>query len=232
MFSRDENKEGVFVLNGQIYSITDVIKIMQRHGIHLRQNHDGLFIDGERISSISDLNDNKCPLARTCEKRVALVEFLKLQKQNLPDNNFQQRLPDQYQIRDASNDHSFSRNEEPRRDFIKPNNHDLFEGNISDNSSSRDDAIDDIRKLFDGPDIFSNDDQYEEPFYSNDEFQDSRSSSRDRDYINNQNLDYNRNIEQPFCAECGFDLNPNWNTCPNCGYKIIKKNIASEKFHF
>ena len=71
--NENNNPDGIFVLNGQIFSVNDLINAMRRQGLRIHLTRGGLSIDGEQISSISSLEGNKCPLASTCEKRVALI---------------------------------------------------------------------------------------------------------------------------------------------------------------
>ena len=245
---RDEIKpEGVFVINDQIFSVTDLLSLMQRHGIRVKLNRDGLMIDGEYISSVANLDENRCPLATSCEKRVALVDFLKLQKSNTsyrPTNNSPVRdydAPQAYPTMSQNSDY-LERREEPRRDFIKANNHDLFDGNINNsNAGLFDEPEEPTRGLFDEPDMFSTPEvsrgnqNQDNQYFGNNDFGETRSLPQDRSY-SNDNQDYsvqNKSQIQPYCSECGFDLNPTWNSCPNCGNKVFRGNSSgNDKLFF
>jgi hypothetical protein len=246
----DANPKGVFVINDQIFSVTDLLSIMQRHGIRIKVNRDGLMIDGEYISSIANLEDDRCPLSTSCEKRVALVDFLKVQrsKESYRPMNSHTREYDAPQAYPTvtHNPEYLERKEEPRRDFIKPNNHDLFEGNINNsNADLFDEPEEPIMGLFDEPDIFSSPDVHrgnqsqDDQYYGNsnnnsNDYSDSRPLPRDRPYSSNdQEFGVHNRSQQPFCSECGFDLNPTWNSCPNCGYKVVRGNSNnSDKLFF
>ncbi|MHA1188218.1 MAG: zinc ribbon domain-containing protein, partial [Candidatus Heimdallarchaeota archaeon] len=100
-----------------------------------------------------------------------------------------------------------------------------------------------IMGLFDEPDIFSSpevqrrDSSQDDQFFdsNNDDYrEDSRSLPRDKPYsANNQDYGVHNRSQQPFCSECGFDMNPTWNSCPNCGHKIIRRNTNnSDKLFF
>ena len=153
----------------------------------------------------------------------------------------------------SQNSEYLERKEEPRRDFIKPNNHDLFEGNINNSRGLFDEPEEEpIMGLFDEPDIFSSPENqrssssHEEPLFgsnndygnsdysSNDFREDSRPVSRDRTYSSNdQDYRVQNRSQQPFCSECGFDMNPSWNICPNCGHKVVRRNSNnSDKLFF
>ncbi|MHA1366696.1 MAG: zinc ribbon domain-containing protein [Candidatus Heimdallarchaeota archaeon] len=231
-----------------IFSVTELLNLMQRHGIRVKVNRDGLMINGECISSVANFEDNRCPLATSCEKRVALVDFLKVQKSResyRPMNSHTQEYeaPEAYPTM-SQNSEYLERKEEPRRDFIKPNNHDLFEGNINNSRGLFDEPEEEpIMGLFDEPDIFSSpevqrrDSSQDDQFFdnNNDDYrEDSRPLPRDKPYsANNQDYGVHNRSQQPFCSECGFDMNPTWNSCPNCGHKIIRRNTNnSDKLFF
>ncbi|NHJ03372.1 MAG: hypothetical protein EAX90_00990 [Candidatus Heimdallarchaeota archaeon] len=239
MINNDNKPDGILVVNGQIFSASDLINIMRRHGIRIGMNREGLIIDGEQVVSISNLDDNKCPLAGTCEKRVALVEFLKLQKtQEIRSSQYEE---ERLNYSEASlfydnheNQNNDFRREEPRNDFIKPNNHDLFEGNISNQYGLFDEPpVVRDRGLFDEPPLFSEpeENQFEDSLYQ---------ESNDFEQKPNQNEDYyqekrqfnQHESQQPFCSECGFDLKSSWISCPNCGNRVIRKAISKEKNYF
>ncbi len=244
----DINQKGVFVVNDQIFSVTDLLNIMQRHGIRVKINRDGLMIDGEYISSVANLEENRCPLSTSCEKRTALVDFLKVQRSKesyrpMNSHSREYEAPEAYPTMSQNPEYP-ERKEEPRRDFIKPNNHDLFEGNINNSRGLFDEPEEEpIMGLFDEPDIFSSPEvQRSEPlqddqFYSsnNDDYrEDSRPLPRDKPYsANDQDYSVQNRSQQPFCSECGFDMNPTWNSCPNCGHKVIRRNTNnSDKLFF
>jgi len=244
----DINPKGVFVVNEQIFSVTELLNLMQRHGIRVKVNRDGLMINGECISSVANFEDNRCPLATSCEKRVALVDFLKVQKSResyRPMNSHTQEYeaPEAYPTM-SQNSEYLERKEEPRRDFIKPNNHDLFEGNINNSRGLFDEPEEEpIMGLFDEPDIFSSpevqrrDSSQDDQFFdsNNDDYrEDSQPLPQDKPYsANNQDYGVHNRSQQPFCSECGFDMNPTWNSCPNCGHKIIRRNTNnSDKLFF
>lgn len=236
----DNNPDGIFVINGQIFSAVELLNAMRRHGIHVRVGQNGLNIDGEQISSISNLDDNKCPLASTCDKRVALVEFLKLQRKHgnkISQEREQQIEPEPLQsLFDEAplfKNEQRNRKEDSRRDFIKANNHDLFDGNISSKPGLFDENINQERGLFDGPDLFTETEnsQFEDSFYKEGNHYEGRKSIQEDSFSQKRNLNF-QDKEQPFCAECGFDLKPNWVSCPNCGYRVIRKNVQNEKNYF
>ena len=242
MLNNDDNTDGIFVVNGQIFSATDLLDVMRRHGIRIRVSRDGLNVDGEQISSISHLDHDKCPLASTCEKRVALVEFLKLQKS-------QDRAPHRYddnsnyssyserdgfmQQDDQEDDYEFDRDTR-RSDFIRPNNHDLFEGNVSQQAGLFDEPSTPTRErgLFDEPDLFSDsrdERPFEETFYQDNSNQEERSFRQPDNFSRQTQQESN----QPFCSECGFDLKPNWVSCPNCGHRVLRhsRNVNKNQFY-
>lgn len=240
------NPDGIFVVNGQVFSINDLLNVMRRHGMRIRVNANGLYIDGEQINSITNFNDNKCPLAKTCEKRVALIEFLKLQKNQQQSKDYSQRdfsyesepqsfYQDTYEDSNDQDNYFEQKEDKPRRDFIRPNNHDLFEGNVEESRGLFDEPVTEARGLFDEPDLFSESEtsNFEDSFYKErPEHFDDRREPNDNPYRENtrDNRSFTRdNPEQPFCAECGFDLKPSWVSCPNCGYRIIRKKRPSER---
>lgn len=227
MFDRRENPDGIFVLNGQVFSVNDIIAIMRRHGISIRLNRDSLTVDGEQISSISNLDSNRCPLANSCEKLSSLMDFLKMQKQH----EFQERVSDQRAnieppyVHDSQQDYNdeYRREDSRRSDFIKPNNHDLFEGNVSNSRSLFDEPPQEQRGLFDEP-IFdnNNDDEssyLEDQVFGRSDYDDSE-YSREKQYFDRSYREESQ--EQLFCQKCGFDLNSNWNSCPRCGQRIAQ----------
>lgn len=251
MYRRDEpeKSDGIFVLNGQIFSVNDLINTMRRMGISIRLTRDGMTVDGEHINSITDLDGNKCPLAGNCEKRVALVDFLKLQKKRsavderpvVPPTAFEESLysypRDSYSTQQQSQ-HSRQdfRSEEPARDFIKPNNHDLFEGNVSGPQDLFEESRDEPSGLFDEPDFRSELEEklFEDSFfsrseYSDDDFsrekpqfdsRDTRDTRDSRGYFDNRD-DFNQRSEnQLYCKKCGYDLEQTWSTCPKCGSRV------------
>lgn len=230
----NNNPDGIFVLNGQIFSVNDLINAMRRQGLRIHLNRDGLSIDGEQITSISNFDENNCPLASTCEKRVALIDFLKLQKtQNVRENYHQanrfehESSPDIFGSNHEQEDFQMRR-ESPRRDFIKPNNHDLFEGNVSNSPGLFDEPVEEIRGLFDEPETK----QFEDSFY-HDDSSEEQSFSRDNIFSDHNRRGTPQTSEQPFCSECGFDLQSSWNTCPNCSHKITRRVGAQNKnYHF
>jgi len=237
----NNNPDGVFVLNGQIFSVNDLINAMRRQGLRIHLNRDGLSIDGEQIASISSFDENKCPLAGTCEKRVALIDFLKLQKtQNTREdyhreNRFDRESSPDIINRNYEQEDFQSRRENPRRDFIKPNNHDLFEGNVSNSPGLFDEPVEEIKGLFDEPDLFSEPEtkQFEDSFHRDDS-KEEKSFSRDDMFSDHSRRGLQQeNEQQPFCSECGFDLQPSWNTCPNCSCKITRRASQNSKnYHF
>ena len=241
MINNDEKPDGIMVINGQIFSASELITIMRRHGIRIGMNREGLIIDGEQVTSISNLDDNKCPLAGTCEKRVALVEFLKLQKnREIRDSHqFDESINYReaslfYDNNDEENHFDEFRREEPRNDYIKPNNHDLFEGNVSNQIGLFDPphTENENRGLFDEPPLFSEpkSNQYEDSFYQEDN--DFEQNQRQDDFYPERNQNQRQDTNQPFCSECGFDLKPNWVSCPNCGYRVVRKSGVKEKNYF
>ncbi len=241
LINNDTNSpDGIFVLNGQIFSVNDLINAMRRQGLRIHLNRDGLSIDGEQITSISSFDENKCPLASTCEKRVALVDFLKLQKtQNVREDYHQENRTEHEPSSDIfGGNHEQEdlqmRKENPRRDFIKPNNHDLFEGNVSNTPGLFDEPVDEIRGLFDEPDLFSEPEtkQFEDSLYRNDSLEE-KSFSRDDMFSDHSRRGSHQESEQPFCSECGFDLQSSWNTCPNCSHRINRRaGIKNKNYHF
>ncbi|NHK32825.1 MAG: zinc ribbon domain-containing protein [Asgard group archaeon] len=227
MFDRRENPDGIFVLNGQVFSVNDIIAVMRRHGIRIRLNRDGLTVDGEQISSISNLDSNRCPLANSCEKLSSLMDFLKMQKrQESQEKVYDQRssIEPPY-IHDSQQDYSddYRREDSRRSDFIKPNNHDLFEGNVTNSRGLFDEPPEEQRGLFDEPSFDNNNESsfFEDQVFSRSDFDDSDYSQenqyRDRSYRDEPQ-------EQIFCQKCGFDLNSNWNSCPRCGQRIAQNN--------
>ena len=239
MINNDSKPDGILVVNGQIFSASDLINIMRRHGIRIGLNREGLIINGEQVSSISNLDDNKCPLAGTCEKRVALVEFLKLQK--IREIETPQFREDNLNYSEASlfydnheNHNNDFRRDEPRNDFIKPNNHDLFEGNISNQRGLFDEPSErSNRGLFDEPPLFSDsgENHFEESLYR--ESNDFESKPiQNEDYYSENHQFQQQDSQQPFCSECGFDLQPSWVSCPNCGNRVIRRTNTNEKNYF
>ena len=232
------NPDGIFVLNGQIFSVNDLINAMRRQGLRIHLNRDGLTIDGEQITSISNLDENQCPLASTCEKRVALVEFLKLQKKQNSRDRYHQNHRIGYDsspdIFSEDEDEDFQlRREDSRRDFIKANNHDLFEGNVSNSPGLFDEPLEEGRGLFDEPDLFSEPEskQFEDSPYRENSFEE-KSFSRDDLFTEPKRQDSRQDTDQPFCPECGFDIQPSWNSCPNCSYKIIRRPVTKNKNYY
>jgi len=243
MLSRDDDSSsnGIFVLNGQIFSVNDLINAMRRQGINIRLNREGISIDNEYIPSITNLEGDRCPLAKICEKRIALVEFLKLQKsrQALHEYGDERRSPTYQQ--------SFTRNftpeESPSRessspDFIRPNNHDLFEGNVSDSRALFDEPLQSpSRGLFDEPDFTSGDTDlpFEDSLFERNNNFDS-SFSRDKERFSERFSDdshHTNNSSQLFCKKCGYDLQSNWKVCPSCGYRIERQESQrSEDYLF
>lgn len=234
------NPDGIFVLNGQIFSANDLINAMRKQGLRIHLTRDGLSIDGEQITSISSLDENQCPLAGTCEKRVALIEFLKLQKTQNAREGFHRENHFGYE----SSSNSFSRNseqedfqmrrEDSRRDFIKANNHDLFEGNVSNTPGLFDEPVEEVRGLFDEPDLFSEPEtnQFEDSF-NRDDSSEENSFSRDDLFSDQNKRGSHQHSDQPFCPECGFDVQSSWNTCPNCSHKIVRRAATKNKnYHF
>jgi predicted RNA-binding Zn-ribbon protein involved in translation (DUF1610 family) len=264
MINTDRHSDGIIVVNDQIFSVQDLLRAMHRLGINIRLTRDGLIVDGERISSISKLDDTSCPLAKTCEKRIALVEFLKLQqdrsrvqtKETTPSRDifshnspllFQENKNDYpYKQQDTKDslyqtsqrEHGIRR--DSNSDFIKPNNHDLFEGNVSEPDRSfpleeEEEEDNPLKGLFDEPDIYSNvgdnsNNDFEQRLFYDEQpiggqtFDDEESFLDNRDHYSDQ-----EETDKPFCSECGFDLEPNWNSCPNCGYKVIRSKRQSER---
>ena len=240
MFRRDDpnNSDGIFVLDGQIFSVNDLISTMRRMGISIRLSRDGLTIDGEHISSITNLDGNKCPLASNCDKRIALVEFLKLQKRQSVADNQQQQYSNRSSEYDQepmysspSRQHSRDEyhSEESSRDFIKPNNHDLFEGNIANSSPLFDEPQEETRGLFDEPEFQSKPEErlFEDSFFSRSESNFSRDKQHDsRGFQEDRNQ---RNMGQLYCKKCGYDLDSGWSICPKCGSRVpISTNNRSE----
>ncbi|MBD3192178.1 MAG: zinc-ribbon domain-containing protein [Candidatus Heimdallarchaeota archaeon] len=233
--------DGIFVLNGQIFSVNDLINIMRRHGIRISPAENGLLLEGERISSISAIEPNSCPLAQTCEKRMAIIEFLKLQKNQIhskrtvkfPDDYDSQFTQDEYPPSHPQTIASPKKQGDSRRgSFIRPNNHDLFEGNIDDGPGLFDEPIDeteDFSSLFEEPESFQEpsrrsdiethrhpEKEYSEQFFSREQNQE-QSSIR-------------RRADEPFCPSCGTDIDPSWNSCPHCGKQLKRsQNSRSDK---
>ncbi|MBK5114478.1 MAG: hypothetical protein KGD59_09110 [Candidatus Heimdallarchaeota archaeon] len=233
MINYEDNPDGIFVLNGQIFSVNDLISIMRRHGIRIHLNRDGLTIDGEQISSISNLNGNKCPLATACEKRVALVEFLKLQKtQDTRDDSYgyEPPLARPMQEREPLSEY---RKEPTRRDFIQPNNHDLFEGNISDSSKLYNEPEKVERPQFDDDDFFDDprESQFEDSLFQRKEYPQEKEYSREK-----QVYDYDdyktEELSNSYCKRCGYDLNSAWNSCPKCGQRVLVEKASNEDYLF
>ena len=48
----------------------------------------------------------------------------------------------------------------------------------------------------------------------------------------NDNFNDSRNNESNYCNKCGFDLNPNWNSCPNCGQRIVQRSNRNNNDYF
>ncbi len=235
MINNDDNAKGIFVLNGQMFSVNDLINVMRRHGLRIDMTRNGLAIDGEQITSISNLDGNKCPLAGTCEKRIALVEFLKLQKtQGTRDQNYDFIEPPYLQSSQQSSQYEY-RSKEPRNDFIKPNNHDLFEGNVSQSRGLFDEpeVETEMRGLFDEPDFYSDS---EEPLFEGSLFNENNNQNRDlprdRQFSNSSNYNETHTVENNYCNKCGFDLNPSWNSCPNCGQRITQRSNRNNNDYF
>ncbi|NHJ32835.1 MAG: zinc ribbon domain-containing protein [Asgard group archaeon] len=237
MINYEDNPDGIFVLNGQIFSVNDLISIMRRHGIRIHLNRNGLTVDGEQITSISNLDGNKCPLATACEKRVALVEFLKLQKsQDTRDTSYSRDDSYDYEpplARPMQKHDTLSeyRKEPTRRDFIQPNNHDLFEGNISDKPNFYDEPEREKRPQFD-------DDFYEDP--RDNQFEDSLFQSREypeKEYSREKKIyDYDdyktEELSNSYCKRCGYDVDSSWNSCPKCGQRILVERASNEDYLF
>jgi len=227
MFDRRDNPDGIFVLNGQVFSVNDLITAMRRHGIRIHLNRDGLSIAGEQISSISNLDGNRCPLANSCEKLSALMDFLKMQN----SQEFQERVYDHRDnieppyIHEQQQDYNdnYRRDDSRRSDFIKPNNHDLFEGNVSNSRDLFDDPPQEQRGLFDEPTFDNNDESsfFEDQVFGRNDYDDSE-YSREKHYIDRPYRDEPQ--EQLYCQKCGFDLNSNWNSCPRCGQRIAQNS--------
>lgn len=230
--------DGIFVLNGQIFSVDKLITIMRRHGIRISPSEDGLIIEGERISSLSNIGPNSCPLAQTCEKRIAITEFLKLQRKQHPSKRTTQSSDeygsplthDDYSSHQQSITPTKKPGDSHRGSFIKPNNHDLFEGNIEDGPGLFDEPIEeseDFSSLFDEPESFREanrrtdikSSQYPEKDYSEQFF------SREQ---TNGHSTVKRRTDEPFCPSCGTDIDPSWNSCPHCG-KPLKKGQNSRR---
>ncbi len=230
MINYEDNPEGIFVLNGQIFSVNDLISIMRRHGIRIHLNRNGLTIDGEQITSISNLDGNRCPLATACDKRVALVDFLKLQKTQVAqeEDNYDCEPPLARPMQERA-DSSDYRKEPSRRDFIQPNNHDLFEGNISEKSNFYEEPEREERPQFE-----------EESFYDNPrekQFEDSLFQSKqypEKEYSREKQI-HDYKTEEPsnsYCKRCGFDINSTWNSCPKCGQRILVEKANNDDYLF
>ena len=135
MINYEDNPDGIFVLNGQIFSVNDLINIMRRHGIRIHLNRNGLTVDGEQITSITNLDGNRCPLAPACEKRVALIEFLKIQKSQVTsysrDDSYEDYEPPLARPMQERDSYLEQKREPTRRDFIQPNNHEMLPSNKS-----------------------------------------------------------------------------------------------------
>jgi hypothetical protein len=234
MINYEDNPDGIFVLNGQIFSVNDLISIMRRHGIQIHLNRDGLTSDGEQISSISNLDGNKCPLATACEKRVALVEFLKLQKtqdtRGDDSYGYEPPLARPMQEREPLSEY---KKEPTRRDFIQPNNHDLFEGNISDSSKLYNEPEKVERPQFDDDDFFDDprESQFEDSLFQRKEYPQEKEYSREK-----QVYDYDdyktEELSNSYCKRCGYDLNSAWNSCPKCGQRVLVEKASNEDYLF
>jgi hypothetical protein len=230
------------VLNGQVFSVNDLIAVMRRHGIRIRLNRDGLSIDGEQITSISNLDGNKCPLAKSCDKLSALMDFLKLQKsQEFRERVYEHRdsieppyiQDSQQDYRDEYRDEyreDYRRDKQKRSDFIKPNNHDLFEGNVSNSRGLFDEPTpqetpSQVKGLFDDPTYGNDKDNslFENSIFRQGDYDES-DYSQDNQYQDRMYRDDSRVQDQLFCQKCGFDLDSNWNTCPRCGQRIVQNN--------
>ncbi len=236
MINYEDNPEGIFVLNGQIFSVNDLINIIRRHGIRIHLNRNGLTIDGEQITSISNLDGNKCPLASACEKRVALVEFLKLQKTQVTSDSrdtsfddYEPPLARPMQVRDSYSEH---KREPTRRDFIQPNNHDLFEGNISNRSSYYEEPERVERPQFEDDDFYEDprDTQFEDSLFQSKEYPE-KDFSREKQLYDYD--DYrNEELSNSYCKRCGYDLNPAWNSCPKCGQRALTEKAGNDDYLF
>ncbi|MEA2070043.1 MAG: zinc ribbon domain-containing protein [Asgard group archaeon] len=251
MYTQEKNQKGIFVINNQVYSINDIISAMQRQGINVTIHSSGLMIEGERIPAISDFRGSNCPIAKTCEKRKALLQFLKLQKTQGRNSEFYSRETSaesydysgsptrSYGQREGEHHARTTHRTREQRDFIKPNNHDLFEGNITDdpdfsndfeNTHYEEDQEEDF-ELFDD-DLFSESSQedFEKPLFDEGYAQETyheKANSRRR-----QRMDYEDDYpsdEKPFCPTCGYDLDSSWSICPNCGEKIVRKEKKQDK---
>jgi len=238
----NSNSNGIFVLNGQVFSVNDLINAMRRQGIHIHLSKDGLSIDGEYIPSITNLEGDRCPLAKNCEKRIALVEFLKLRKK---EGTFDfEREPRQSSFQDSSFTREFPikerTRESPTPDFIQPNNHDLFEGNVSNSRGLFDEPVQESpRGLFDEPDFNADerDLSFEDSFFEqrphegfdSDFTQDNQGLSNTFD----MHRDSHSQNHQLFCQRCGYDLQQNWKVCPSCGKQVEPQSSShSEDYLF
>ncbi|MHA1211861.1 MAG: zinc ribbon domain-containing protein [Candidatus Heimdallarchaeota archaeon] len=226
----NNNPDGIFVLNGQIFSVNDLINVMRRHGMRIRLTGNGLSVDGEEISSITNLDDNRCPLAGQCDKRIALIDFLKLQRsQDTRQDHFQDYRPandsQMFSSSQIQKPHTEAYREEPSRDFIKPNNHDLFEGNVSRNTGLFDEPQqhqpqEEMRGLFDEPSFQS---ESEDSFFNRTEYSEQE-LPRDNQFGSRDSRPEPRDMNQHFCNRCGYDINPTWNSCPKCGQRVSTQN--------
>ncbi len=233
MINYEDNPEGIFVLNGQIFSVNDLISIMRRNGIRIHLNRTGLTIDGEQITSISNLDENRCPLATACDKRIALVEFLKLQKtqvtQEADSYDYEPPLARPMQERGDSSDY---RKELSRRDFIQPNNHDLFEGNISDKPNFYEEPEREERPQFEDDNFYDNsrDKQFEDSLFQSKKYPEKEYSREKKIY------DYDEykteELSNSYCKRCGYDLNSAWNSCPKCGQRILVERASNNDYLF
>jgi hypothetical protein len=246
----NSSSEGIFVLNNQVFSVIDLINALRRQGIRIRLTRNGLSIAGNEITSITDLDNNRCPLAPTCERRVALMDFLKLRElrsrvsfqQNNPIENYphqQQNLRQDSQSASypfstyPNQEDTYPAQEEKRQSggFIEPNNHDLFEGNVDDSPSS----------FYDNPFRDENEeDEFSGALFDDDE--DDYSASTEQSNFDGplfpDNDDYEDTQEPLFgdsprftnpsnsspqktnCPHCGYQLDSSWVVCPKCGERI------------
>ena len=132
-------------------------------------------------------------------------------------------------------DSSFSR-EDSRRDFLRPNNHDLFEGNVSDPRVMYDEPEPESPGLFDEPDIRAPEKPYfEDSFFQPDDYperQQQQQQPQDRPLFDDP-VSYRepQRQETSYCKKCGFDLNPSWNSCPNCGQRVIRRDSSDDYYY-